>query len=104
MRVVFVTARGSHGAGVRKRRSRLIAYDVAIRGAVVDYISLPGVVVADLKDILLSFGVSAFLVEAIENPAVSVRWNGWRSEYREVRELVSSFSHFAIGTLFGEKR
>lgn len=71
--------------------------DMATRGVVIDYIRVPGVVVVDLKDILLSFGIAAFLIEAIENPAISLRWKGWRAEYRDARELVTGFMRFAAG-------
>ena len=42
--------------------------DMGLRGHIVDYIHLPGVVTADLKDILLTLGVAAFFAEALQNP------------------------------------
>lgn len=39
--------------------------DMALRGHIVDYIALPGVVVADLKDILLAAGIAALFVESL---------------------------------------
>lgn len=78
--------------------------DIAIRGVVVDYITMPGVVTADFKDILLSFGIAAFFVEAIENPAISARWKGWRTEYSQFRELIASFKRFVVGEFFGANR
>jgi hypothetical protein len=75
--------------------------DIAVRGVVVDYISLSRVVTADLKDILLSFGAAAFFVEAIDNPAISARWIGWRTECRELRALIAGFASFAVSCVCG---
>lgn len=45
--------------------------DMVVRGHIVDFISLPGVVAADLKDIYLALGVAAFFAEALDNPQIS---------------------------------
>jgi len=47
--------------------------DMAYRRHIVDYIALPGVVTADLKDILLAIGVAALFTETVDNPALSPR-------------------------------
>ena len=78
--------------------------DISLRGAVIDYIAMPGIVTADFKDILLSFGIAAFFVEAMENPAISARWKGWRVEYSELRDLILSFVQFVGRETFGENR
>lgn len=70
------------------------ACDVGLRGYIVDYIQLPGVVTADGKDILLTTGVAALLAETLENPKISLRWEGWRSEAREVVQLVRDVVRF----------
>jgi len=57
--------------------------DMSLRGYVLDYINLPGVVTADLKDILLTIGVAAFFVELLDNPEMSWRWSGWQKEKDE---------------------
>jgi lipoprotein signal peptidase len=78
--------------------------DLGVRGVVVDYIRLAGVTTADLKDILLLFGAAAFVAEAVENPAVSLKWSGWRGEVRELRDLVGSFKRYIVTELFGARR
>ena len=78
--------------------------DVVVRGVVVDYVGVVGVTTADLKDTLLLFGIAAFAAEAVENPAISLRWSGWRGEFREIRELLGSFIHFVSTGLFGARR
>ena len=80
------------------------AVDVVVRGTVVDYIGVVGVTTADLKDVLLLFGVAASAAEAVESPAISLRWSGWRGELCEVRELVGSFIQFVSTGLFGKRR
>ncbi len=43
-------------------------FDLAVRGFTLDYLALPGIVVADLKDILIWFGISCLLAELISGP------------------------------------
>lgn len=72
-------------------------FEIVVRGGIIDYIGIPGVAVADLKDILLSFGVAAFLVEVWDNPKISLGWKGWRGSWAELRELGSAFAVFTAG-------
>jgi hypothetical protein len=46
---------------------------MAARGYILDFINLPEVVTADLKDIVISIGVAAFFAEALDNPELSWR-------------------------------
>lgn len=71
-------------------------FDMGVRGHIVDYIQLPGIVTADLKDILLTVGIAAFFAEWIENPRVSLKWKGWRREWSELRQLVANLTHFTL--------
>ncbi len=48
--------------------------DMGWRGYILDFIQIPGVVTADLKDILMAIGLAALVVEAIDNPEISFRW------------------------------
>jgi lipoprotein signal peptidase len=73
--------------------------DIVLRGYIVDFIQLPGLVTADLKDIFLSVGVAALLAEALDNPAISLAWQGWRQEIWRLRRTgvsVVRFYHDAI--------
>jgi lipoprotein signal peptidase len=54
--------------------------DMFFRGYILDYIGLPGLVSADLKDIYITVGLAAFFVELLENPRLSWCWAGWREE------------------------
>jgi lipoprotein signal peptidase len=73
--------------------------DMGFRGHVVDYISLPGVVAADFKDILLAIGAAALFVEVLEKPDVSLRWRGWRNEGDEFLQLGEDVVGFSIQEL-----
>lgn len=42
--------------------------DVGVRGFTVDFIELPGYVVADVKDVLIWFGVACLLAEMFDSP------------------------------------
>ena len=68
--------------------------DMVWRGAVVDYIHVPGVVAADVKDIVLTIGVAAFFAEAVENSEVSFRWKGWHIEYADLCDYASNLRAF----------
>lgn len=68
--------------------------DMVGRGYVLDYIHVPGVVAADMKDILLTIGVAAFFAEVVDNPDVSWRWKGWRHEYEELCDLARNLQRF----------
>jgi len=69
--------------------------DMGWRGYILDFIQLPGVVAADLKDILMAIGLASFLVEAIDNPEITFHWKGFRNEVHGLCHLSSSFIHFA---------
>ena len=75
------------------------AVDLGARGYVVDYLYLPGLFAADLKDVYLTVFASALIVEALSNPRISVRWLGWREESRELPRLVVEFTRFAVGEI-----
>lgn len=68
--------------------------DIVLRGYIVDFIQLPGLVTADLKDIFLSVGVAALLAEALDNPAISLVWQGWHQEIRRLRRTGVSVVRF----------
>jgi len=65
--------------------------DLLLRGAVLDYIGLPGVVAADGKDLYLWLGVSGVLAEMLTSPDQPWRWRGWKDESasaaRQIRDL-----------------
>jgi lipoprotein signal peptidase len=61
--------------------------DMAMRGCIVDFIELPGLVVADGKDIWLTVGIAALFAEAVDNPQLSWRWQGWRREGQDAVRL-----------------
>ena len=73
--------------------------DLGARGYIVDYLYLPGLFAADLKDVYLTVFASALIVEALSNPRISVRWLGWREEARELPRLVVEFTRFAVGEI-----
>lgn len=53
--------------------------DMALRGSTLDYIGLPGLVTADLKDILVGIGVAALFAETLEHPRLWWNWSGRRA-------------------------
>jgi lipoprotein signal peptidase len=69
--------------------------DMSLRSYTLDYIGLPGLVTADLKDIYISIGVAAIFVEMLENPKLSWRWAGWREE----RDAAGRFLEFTVQVL-----
>ena len=78
--------------------------DLGLRGATVDYFSIPGHFVCDLKDIYLMIGVALVVVELVDNPRIELSWKGWREEYRETRDTTVQFGRFAIKDLYGLRR
>lgn len=48
--------------------------DTALRGRIVDFVGLPGLVTADLKDIYGTLGVAALLAETLDHPRLWWRW------------------------------
>lgn len=77
--------------------------DVGLRGYVIDYVQLPGVVTADLKDIYLAIGAAALVVETLDSPYVSWRWEGWRTEGTKLAKLLVGFVRFSAQQLHGIK-
>lgn len=75
------------------------AIDLGVRGFTVDYLELPRLFVADLKDLYLDLFVSAFFVEVLSNPRISIRWLGWRAEFRELPSLTIEIVKFAVGEM-----
>jgi lipoprotein signal peptidase len=73
--------------------------DMLFRGYIVDYIGIPGLVTADLKDILVTIGIAAVFAEMLDNPKLSWRWEGWQKERDDLFRLVRSFCDFSIQEL-----
>ena len=73
--------------------------DMTLRGHIVDFIQLPGLVTADLKDILITIGVAALFAEALDNPKLSWRWAGWQEESAGLIRLVKSLCSFGVQEL-----
>ncbi|MBN2385819.1 MAG: signal peptidase II [Anaerolineales bacterium] len=69
--------------------------DMSLRGYIIDFINLPGLVTADLKDILITIGVAALFAEALDNPQLSWRWGGWQKERDDLIRLVKGLYSFA---------
>lgn len=73
--------------------------DMAVRGYITDFINLPGLVTADLKDILVAFGAAAVFAEVLDNPELSWRWQGWRQEGEDLIQLTANLLSFSIQEL-----
>jgi lipoprotein signal peptidase len=69
--------------------------DLLLRGYTLDYIQIPNIVTADMKDVLLTAGIAAFFAEAYDNPAISLRWRGWHQESQANRQLIADLLQFA---------
>jgi lipoprotein signal peptidase len=69
--------------------------EMPLRGHIVDFICLPGVVSADLKDIYLTIGIAAIFVETLDNPGLSRKWQGWSQEKANLRQSLRHFLVFA---------
>jgi len=72
--------------------------DIYLRGYVLDFIKIPGFVTADFKDLFLSLGICV-IIEVLDNPDISLRWDGWRAELESTRRLVTDITTFAAGDL-----
>lgn len=70
--------------------------DMFTRGYIVDFIGLPGLVAADLKDIFAYIGAAAIIIQAMEDPETYLKWKGWRSEIKDIGEFSSSVKNFII--------
>jgi lipoprotein signal peptidase len=73
--------------------------DMAFRGYIIDFINLPGLVTVDLKDVLVTISVGAILAEALDNPKVTWRWQGWRKEGEDLIRLGTDLLSFSIRQL-----
>jgi lipoprotein signal peptidase len=72
--------------------------DMFLRGYIVDFIGLPGLVTADLKDIYAYIGAAAIIIEAVEEPR-NLQWTGLKTEILEIRQLYSGVTHFILQDL-----
>lgn len=68
--------------------------EMPLRGHIVDFICLPNLVTADLKDIYLTIGIAAVFVETLDNPGLSRTWQGWTEERENFRQLWRHFITF----------
>lgn len=75
------------------------AIDFGVRGGVVDYLYIPGHFAADLKDIFAEVFVASALIEVLDNPKISIRWTGWKNEFRDLRNVIVGISRFAISEM-----
>ncbi len=71
-------------------------YDISLRGYILDYIQLPGLVTADLKDIYAYIGAAAFFVEAIDNHMISLKWDGWHEEKDRLYKLAKGLMAYSL--------
>lgn len=78
--------------------------DMSFRGYIVDFINLPGLTAADLKDILASIAVGATFVEMLDNPKISWRWDGWQKERDNLIRMVAGPCSFGIQELHKVQR
>ncbi len=69
--------------------------DLLLRGTVLDYIGLPGVIAADGKDLYLWLGVSGVLAEVFTAPGEPWRWRGWKEESASAARQVKGLWDFA---------
>ena len=72
--------------------------DVYLRGYVVDFVEIPGFVAADFKDLFLLLGICV-VIEVLDNPGMSLRWDGWRVELESTRRIITDIAAFAAGDL-----
>jgi lipoprotein signal peptidase len=55
-------------------------WDMVVRGHIVDFVVLPGVVAADLKDLFVDLAAAAVCAELLDNPTISLRPRDWRQD------------------------
>jgi len=72
--------------------------DVFLRGYVVDFVQIPGLVTLDFKDLFMSLDVCV-VIEVLDNPAISIRWDGWRAEAESTHRLITNIATFAARDL-----
>jgi lipoprotein signal peptidase len=78
--------------------------DMYFRGHIVDFFVLPGVLAADLKDLFVTIGAAAFCAEALDNPNVSLRPRGWRTDGKDLFQLAARVADFSIGKVRSLRR
>lgn len=69
--------------------------EMPLRGHIVDFICLPNIITADLKDIYLIIGIAAIFVETLDNPGLSRPWQGWTQEKDNFRQFIQQFLAFS---------
>ncbi len=86
--------------------SALISWvlDMALRGYILDFIGLPGLFAADLKDIWGGVGAMAVIAEGLDNPRLARPWPGWRGELEQSAKLIGDVWRFAVQDLHGLRR
>jgi len=72
--------------------------DIYLRGYVLDFIQIPGFVTADFRDLFLSLGICV-IIEVLDNPDISLRWDGWRAELESTHRLITNIAAFAAADL-----
>jgi hypothetical protein len=72
---------------------------MSLRGHIVDFIHLPGLVTADLKDVFMTIGVAALFAEALDNPQISWRWLGIRKESDALIQMLEDLWSFSFQEL-----
>jgi len=69
--------------------------EMPLRGHIVDFLCLPNMVTADLKDIYLTIGIAAIFVETLDNPGLSRSWQGGRQELVNLTQLAKDVVAFS---------
>ncbi len=69
--------------------------EITLRGHIVDFLCLPNMVTADLKDIFLTIGIAAIFVETLDNPGLSRSWQGGRQELVNATRLIKDMVSFS---------
>jgi len=72
--------------------------DVSLRGYTLDFIQIPGLVTSDFGDLFLSLA-ACVVIEVLDNPAISRRWDGWRAEAESTHRLITNIATFAAEDL-----
>jgi lipoprotein signal peptidase len=70
--------------------------DMFGRGFIVDYIGLPHLIAADLKDIYIYFGAAALVLEILDYPGAVFRWSGWPAEQQELGKVARGVSNILL--------
>lgn len=70
--------------------------DMFWRSFIVDFIGLPHLVAADLKDIYIYFGAATAVLEVIDYPGADTRWQGWPAEQQELGKVVKGVSNILL--------